>query len=129
MRAANEESSMPHDHHDHDDHGHGHQHGADPDAPIACEMSVFSPEDKKRYTALARKLAKAIVARRELEGGYALQVALGKITIGELGDWMSLESRCCRFLEIALEPEGPEFWLRLTGRPGTKEFLKRELGI
>jgi hypothetical protein len=122
---------MPHDHHDHDDHeGHGsHHHGAAPDAPIACDMTVFSPEDKRRYATLAKKLARAVVARRELDNGYALEVTLGKITMGELGDWMSLESKCCRFLEIALEPEGPAFWLRLSGRPGTKEFLKHELGI
>ncbi len=118
---------MSHDHHDHEHHGH--HHGAAPDAPIACDMGVFSPEDKKRYAALAKKLAKAVVARRELDDGFALQVGLGKITMGELGDWMSLESKCCRFLEIALEPEGPVFWLRLSGRAGTKEFLKQELGI
>jgi hypothetical protein len=118
---------MPHDHHDHGDHGH--HHGASPGAPIACDMTAFSPEDRKRYRALAKKLARAIVSRRELDNGFALEVGLGKITMGELGDWMSLESKCCRFLEIALEAEGPAFWLRLSGRAGTKEFLKKEMGI
>lgn len=120
---------MPHDHHRHESRAHTGHHGASPDAPIACDMTVFSPEDRKRYDSLTKKLARAAVARRELDNGYALEVALTRITLGELGDWMSLESKCCRFLEIALEAEGPAFWLRLSGRPGTKEFLKQELGI
>lgn len=120
---------MPHDHHRHESGGDAGHHGASPDAPIACDMSVFSPEDRRRYNSLTRKLARATVSRRELDNGYALEVALDRVTMGELGDWMSLESKCCRFLEIALEAEGAAFWLRLSGRPGTKEFLKQELEI
>jgi hypothetical protein len=116
---------MPRDH----QHDHNHHHGASPDAPIACDMGVFGPDEKKRYAALTKKLARAIASRRELDNGYALELSLGKMTLGEVGDWMSLESKCCRFLEIALEPEGPVFWLRLSGRPGTREFLKKEMGL
>jgi hypothetical protein len=114
---------------DHDHAGHSHHHGASPDAPIACDLSALSPEERKRRAALTRKLGNAILSRRELETGYALEVELEKMGLGELGDWMSLESKCCRFLEIALEAEGPAFFLRLTGRDGAKEFLKREMGL
>lgn len=120
---------MPHEHDRHDHDAGGHHHGASPDAPIACDLTVFSAQDRRRYSTLTKKLGKAVVSRRELDNGYSLEVALGRISLGELGDWMSLESKCCRFLEIALEAEGASFWLRLSGRAGTKEFLRKEMGI
>ena len=115
---------MAHDH-DHNDH----QHGADDAAPIACELGVFSPDQKRRHRALSKKLHGAVAAKRELDNGFALRIDERKISIPEAGDWMSLESKCCRFMEIALEPGPDGFWLKLTGRPGVKEFLKKEMSL
>ncbi|MGB6551981.1 MAG: hypothetical protein WBE78_00720 [Candidatus Binataceae bacterium] len=108
-------------------HEHDHHHGADHDAPIACNLGVFTPEQKRRHQALAKKLAGAILERRELDRGYALKVASAKIGIAEAGEWMLLEGKCCSFLELTLDPEGLDFWINLTGREGVKEFLKQQL--
>jgi len=106
-----------------------HHHGADPHAPVARSLGVFTPEEKRRYHALAKKLAGATIGRRELERGYALKIAGAKLGIAEAGEWMLLEGKCCPFLELTLEPEGLEFWINLTGRAGVKEFLKAELKL
>lgn len=106
-----------------------HHHGADPDAPIACSLGVFTPEQKRRYRALARKLAGAVFARRELERGYGIKIASAKLGVAEAGEWMLLEGKCCPFLELTLEPEGFDFWVNLTGREGVKEFLKMEMNL
>ena len=104
-----------------------HHHGADHDASIACSLGVFTPEQKRRYQALMKKLAAAIVGRRELDRGYALKIAGAKLGIAEAGEWMLLEGKCCPFLELTLDPDGLDFWVNLTGREGVKEFLKQEL--
>jgi hypothetical protein len=106
-----------------------HHHGADHDAPIACNVGVFTPDQKRRYQVLAKKLAGAILERRELERGYGLKVASAKLEIAEAGEWMLLEGKCCPFLELTLDPEGFDFWINLAGREGVKEFLKQEFKL
>jgi hypothetical protein len=119
---------MAHDH-DHGHEHHHHHHGASPDAPIVCEMGVFSPQQRRRYDTLAKKLRAAALEIREVETGYAMRLSDAKISVPEAGEWMLLESKCCPFLEIALEPEGGALWMRLSGRAGVKEFLKSEFGL
>jgi hypothetical protein len=45
-----------------------------------------------------------------------------------LAEWIDQERRCCPFFDIDLrvEHDGGALWLRLTGRPGTKEFIRAE---
>jgi hypothetical protein len=95
-----------------------------PEAPIACDLSALDANERKRRSTLAAKLHSAVRDRRELADGYALRVAEDKISIGELGDWMKLEGKCCPFLSFALVPEGRMFWLHLSGGAGVKNFLK-----
>ena len=43
-----------------------------------------------------------------------------------MAEWAAGEHLCCPFfnIELRLEPEQGSLWLRLTGREGTKEFIK-----
>jgi hypothetical protein len=43
-----------------------------------------------------------------------------------LAEWVIQERLCCPFfdIDIRLESEGGPLWMRLTGRPGTKDFIK-----
>jgi hypothetical protein len=48
----------------------------------------------------------------------------------QLAEWISLERRCCPFLEFALEwKQDDSVSVRLTGQPGVKEFIAAEMGI
>jgi hypothetical protein len=47
-----------------------------------------------------------------------------------LSEWVDGERLCCPFFDIAIEVEreGGPLWLNLSGRKGTKEFVKADLG-
>jgi hypothetical protein len=98
--------------------------------PFACDLSALSADERARRSELGRRLADAVVERRELDNGYALRIEPGRVTLAEIGEWISLEQRCCRFLDFRLElaREGGAVWLSLTGEPAAKEFLRAELG-
>ena len=48
----------------------------------------------------------------------------------QLAEWISLERRCCPFLEFALEwKRDDSVSVRLTGEAGVKQFIAAEMGI
>jgi len=62
----------------------------------------------------------------ELPNGFRSRLGHG-VTAGEVGEWMSMEQRCCAFLDLYLRlEEGGTVWLELTGRPGVKALIKSE---
>jgi hypothetical protein len=63
---------------------------------------------------------------RELKNGYEFEFPGNAATYQLLTEWAIQERLCCPFFDISLrlEPEGGPLWLRLSGRPGTKEFIK-----
>jgi len=102
------------------------------ESPFACNAFVFSPEIRKRhFEEVGPALLKLKKSMRELPDGYELEFPTDNKTYQLLTEWAIQERLCCPFFDIALrfDRENGPLWLRLTGRPGTKEFLKMELGI
>jgi hypothetical protein len=102
------------------------------ESPFACNALALSPELRKRhFEELGPALLKLTKSRHELPDGYELELPADNKTYQLLTEWAFQERLCCPFLDIALhfDREGGPLWLRLTGRPGTKEFIKEELGI
>jgi len=68
---------------------------------------------------------------RELPDGYERELPADNRTYQLLTEWAFQERLCCPFLDIGLrfDREGGPLWLRLTGRPGTKEFIKEEFKV
>jgi hypothetical protein len=92
-------------------------------------MNAFSTEERRRYDALRAAVTKAIVEVSELAHGYRSRLGDG-VAVGDVGEWMALERRCCPFLEIGLRlEEGGAVWVDMTGRPGVKEILQSEFEI
>ncbi len=62
------------------------------------------------------------------ESPLACNAFVDAATLQLLAEWTIQERMCCPFLDIdlRLEREGGPLWLRLTGRNGTKEFIKME---
>ena len=79
----------------------------------------------------ARETGFTLEEIRELPDGYELELPANNKTYQLLTEWAFQERLCCPFFDIALrfDRENGPLWLRLTGRPGTKEFIKMELGI
>jgi hypothetical protein len=101
-------------------------------SPFACNAFALSPEVRKRhFEELGPALLKLKKSMRELPDGYELEFPPDNTTYQLLTEWAFQERLCCPFFDIALrlDRENGPLWLRLSGRPGTKEFIKEEFGI
>ena len=98
-------------------------------SPLACNALASSPEVRKRhFEEVGPALLKLKKSTRELPDGYEFELPVDKATWQLLTDWVIDERLCCPFLdiELRLSRDGGPFWLRLTGRSGTKEFIKED---
>ena len=97
------------------------------ESPFACNRLGLSPEERKRhFEVLGPLLRSRRTAVRELDNGYEFQFPSDRETFQLVAEWSIQERLCCPFfdIELRLEREDGPLWLRLTGREGTKEFLK-----
>lgn len=97
--------------------------------PFACDRSALDSEARKRhFNELGPALRSMKKAERELPDGYEFQFPSDAKTITTVAEWAAGERLCCPFLKIELriEPEQGPFWLRLTGREGTKQFIEAD---
>jgi hypothetical protein len=95
--------------------------------PFACDRMALDPTARKRhFDELGPALRSMRKAVRELPDGYEFEFPTDPNSIAMVAEWVAGERLCCPFFNIQLrmEPEGGPFWLRLTGRNGTKEFIK-----
>jgi hypothetical protein len=102
------------------------------ESPFACNAFALSPEVRKRhFEELGPALLKLKKSTRELPDGYEFEFPADNKTYQLLTEWAYQERLCCPFFDIDLrfDRENGPLWLRLTGRPGTKEFIKEEFGI
>lgn len=103
--------------------------GGKEEAPFACDRFALDAEARKRhFEELEPVVRSKRTAVRELPNGYEFQFRADPKTIALVAEWAAGERLCCPFFEIELRMErehGP-FWLRLTGREGTKEFTKED---
>jgi len=100
-------------------------------SPFACNAFALSPEARKRhFEEVGPALLKLKKSTRELPDGYEFEFPADKATWQLLTDWAIDERLCCPFLdiEVRFSRESGPLWLRLTGRPGTKEFIKEDFG-
>jgi len=97
-------------------------------SPIACDMTVLSDVQRERHVATSRELFSTLKQIRELANGYDFRID-GPNVILQAAEFISLERRCCPFLnfEIEVEAENGSVWLRLTGREGVKAFVREEI--
>jgi len=96
------------------------------ESPFACDVSgLTSAERTRHFDQLGPQLRKLKTGARELSDGYEFRFPSDAKTFAMLSEWSEQERRCCPFFDISLrfEPEHGPLWLRLTGRPGTKQFI------
>jgi hypothetical protein len=102
------------------------------DSAFACNAFALSPEIRKRhFEELGPALLKLTKSTREFPDGYEFELPADNKTYQLLTEWAFQERLCCPFLDIGLcfDRENGPLWLRLTGRPGTKEFIKEEFQL
>src|ERR1700733_16198208 len=94
-----------------------------------CDHAALSPERRIRhFDVLGPALVAKRVSIRELPDGYRFQLPSDPETYQQAAEWIDGERMCCPFFDIALRisRDGGPLWLSVTGRPGTKEFIRAE---
>ena len=97
------------------------------ETPFACNLKAINAEKRRRYDKLSQMLFTSVEDKRELPDGYAFRMA-ASVSMSTAAEWMDLESKCCPFFAFQLEREREHgaVWMRLTGRPGVKQFIREE---
>jgi hypothetical protein len=101
-------------------------------SPFACNALALSPEVRKRhFEEIGPALLKMKKSTRELADGYEFEFPADDRTYRLLTEFAFQERLCCPFFDIDLrfDRESGPLWLRLTGRSGTKEFIKEEFKL
>jgi hypothetical protein len=99
------------------------------ESPFACDRTALNPDQRKRhFDELGPKLRSLVLDARELTSGYEFRLPGDQQTFQLIGEWTAGEHVCCPFfdIELRLDREGGPTWIRLTGRPGTKEFIRTD---
>ena len=95
---------------------------------IACNLKAIGASERARYNELVKRLRAAVLERRELSDGFEFRLDGKAMTLPEVAEWMSKERLCCPFLAFQLATPGGhgDWWLKLSGPKGAKEFLAQE---
>jgi hypothetical protein len=100
-----------------------------PESLFACIMDALSPAERTRhFDELSPMLRRLKTDIRELKDGYEFQFPSDRKTFDLVAEWVIQEKLCCPFfnIDIRIEKEGGPLSMRLTGREGTKEFIRDE---
>lgn len=103
----------------------------DIESPLACNANALNAAQRDRIQALVKKLRESQRGIAELDNGYAVRFTGVGSSLGDIGEYITLERRCCPFFDFVLESEreGGAVWLKLTGREGVKEFARIEFQV
>jgi hypothetical protein len=99
------------------------------ESPFYCNVKALSPAARARhFDELGPALRSTRIAVRELPDGYAFRFPADAATVALVAEWVAGERACCPFFDITMtfERESGPFWLSVTGRPGTKDFIKTD---
>jgi hypothetical protein len=96
------------------------------ESPFICDLSMLGPADRARKDEIGATLASRMRAVRELPNGYEFVLPGDANTIQLVVEWLVTERLCCPFFDfdLRIDREGGPTALRLTGRKGTKEFVR-----
>ncbi len=96
-----------------------------------CNSKALTPEERTHHKQLSEKLMVARKGIVETPKGYEFQFSPKSVSLAELAEWVSAESKCCPFFDfhIDLEEEGSLLCLRLTGEEGIKALIRTEFQL
>jgi hypothetical protein len=99
------------------------------DSAIACQLGVFSPEERQRYQTVRKRIEAAVIRIVEVDGGYVLHLPDDDVMLAVVAEWIALERRCCPFFEFIVSVGGSEPSIRvaMTGSQEVTRFLETEL--
>lgn len=102
--------------------------GSEPrvERPIACDMTALSADERREYDVLRPRVLDSLEDVHETVNGFGLRIG-SAVSIRDVAQWLEMEHRCCRFLDIVLALKGDgTTWIEMGGSPAIKAFLKEE---
>ncbi len=95
---------------------------------VTCTLNT---SDRRGRQTVLDKLGRGIIKRKELADGFAFGFPAEDEWLTAIAEVVALERKCCSLLtfKIVVEPDNGLIWLELAGPEGTKEFLRKELGL
>jgi hypothetical protein len=99
------------------------------ESPFACNRGALTAQARKRHF---DELSPALRARKrsihELRDGFEFEFPSDTPTFQLVSEWVAGERLCCPFfdIDVHVEREGGSLWLRLSGREGTKQFVRAD---
>jgi hypothetical protein len=100
------------------------------ESPFVCDMSMLDAVDRARKDEIGGTLAARMRRVHDLPNGYEFVLPGDADTIRLVAEWLVTERLCCPFFDfdLRIDREGGPTALRLTGRKGTKEFIRADFG-
>ncbi len=98
--------------------------------PIACSLTALSAQERHREGELLELHLASIRERKERADGYSYRYPEDPALFAQMAELVSLEHRCCPFLDFRLEWAGAEStpWLHITGGARVKPFVDETFG-
>jgi hypothetical protein len=98
---------------------------------LYCNLKALTANERNAHKQLTEKLASARKKVVETEKGYQFQFNPSAVSISELAQWVTNESKCCPFFnfQIDVKSEGTVLRLRLSGDEGVKAFIRAEFQL
>jgi hypothetical protein len=98
-------------------------------SPFVCDRLALTPALRHRhFDVLGPLLRTKILAVRAEPDGYSFRFPNDWATYSNLTEWTNGERLCCPFFDFDLQVsrEHGQIWLKLSGRPGTKDFIRSD---
>ncbi|MGJ4789152.1 hypothetical protein [Leptospira koniambonensis] len=93
------------------------------EAPIACDLTVFTSEEKRSHISHSEKVLDHAKGFLEKEEGLELYFD-HSLSAEELTEWFSKEHKCCPFLEFKLEKNQYGYKIRIFSSKEGIEFFR-----
>jgi hypothetical protein len=97
---------------------------------IACVLDALTREERNREAVLLEEHVAAIRERKKRNDGYSYRYPSDPSLFVRIAELVSLEHRCCPFLDFRLDWSGGDDapWLHIVGGEHVKRFVAETFG-
>ncbi len=97
---------------------------------VACNLTVFGPEEKLHYDELRKELTKNLTVEKT-NAGYTFLYPNETELLQKIVAWIAYENRCCPFINFSLYVNGESKFIRLdlTGNETIRKLLQVEFNL
>jgi hypothetical protein len=94
--------------------------------PIACVLAALTPEQREREGVLLKEHLTSVREVKERDDGYSFRYDPDMSLFGRMAELVTLEHRCCPFLDFQLQwgRAASDPWLHVRGGARVKEFVR-----